>query len=112
MFIRDRNVEEERMTKFTVKQYDNSNAEFMKKEMDNELADRKKILAQLSMRSLNKQNINELENTPAYLRKGVDIDNKLISTEKNYSQYTISQDNINQRPEIRKNNSFLEDNVD
>ena len=106
------NVEEEPMTKFTVKQYDNSNAEFMKKEMDNELADRKKILAQLSMRSLNKQNINELENTPAYLRKGVDIDNKLISTEKNYSQYTISQDNINQRPEIRKNNSFLEDNVD
>jgi len=79
---------------------------------DKELTDRKKILNQLSFRTMNKQNMSELENTPAYLRKGIELNNSLPSEESHASRYTVSEDVLNQRPEIKKGNSFLHDNVD
>lgn len=98
--------------KFTVKSYTPTDSQTTNKEQ--ELVDRKKILNQLSYRSLNKQNMNELENVPAYKRKQIEIDNaNLPSTKNDYmSKYSISEDELNSRPEVRKNNNFLNDNVD
>ncbi|HEY0262236.1 MAG TPA: cell division protein FtsZ [Chitinophagales bacterium] len=78
-----------------------------------ELTDRKRKLSEMSFR-VNKNNLNELESTPAYLRQGVDIGNEaaLPSQEKHMSSFTVSEDTFNQRPEIKQNNSFLHDNVD
>jgi len=79
---------------------------------EKELTDRKRILNQYNFRTMNRQNMSELESTPAYLRKGIEINNNLPSEESHASRFTISEDMVNQRPEIKKNNSFLHDNVD
>ena len=78
-----------------------------------ELNDRKRKLSEMSFR-VNKNNLNELENTPAYLRQGIDIGNEAVmpSQEKHMSSFTVSEDTFNQRPEIKQNNSFLHDQVD
>ena len=56
------------------------------------------------------QTIIELENQPAYLRKGVSLDNLPNAEESGMSTWTIS---IEDEPEIKMNgNSFLHDNVD
>jgi cell division protein FtsZ len=105
--------EEESFVVFNVKSYENNAVETVSQEsQDRVLNDRKRILSQLSYRSLNKGNMNELETTPAYLRKGVEVQNTMHSNNTDLSRYTIGEDTINQRPEVRKNNSFLHDNVD
>lgn len=58
--------------------------------------------------------INELENEPAYKRRGVRLDNVPHSSDEQMSGWTIS-DNENgddDAPTFRENNSFLHDNVD
>jgi cell division protein FtsZ len=77
-----------------------------------DLQDRKRILNQLSIRSLSRQNMEELESTPAYLRKNIELNSSLPSQEKNVSRFTLSHDIESDRPIIRRNNSFLDDNVD
>lgn len=57
----------------------------------------------------NPHTINELENEPAYLRRGVYLDNVPDSAENAMSRWTISDDD---EPEFREGNSFLHDNVD
>ncbi len=57
----------------------------------------------------NPQTIIELENEPAYMRRGVHLDDVPHSEEHSYSKYTISDDD---EPEISQGNSFLHDNVD
>ena len=105
--------EEESFVVFNVKSYENNAVETVSQEsQDRVLNDRKRILSQLSYRSLNKGNMNELETTPAYLRKGVEVQNTMHSNSTDLSRYTISEDTVNQRPEVKKNNSFLHDNVD
>ena len=56
-------------------------------------------------------NIDELENTPAYIRKKIRIDNQLLGTEKEMSKYTLSSDKDN-TVLLRDNNSYLYDVVD
>lgn len=76
------------------------------------LEDRKKKLAGLSYRFGSKQNVNELENEPAYKRKGMEFGNDVnYSAQNDQSRYSVGTDNYD-RPEIKKNNSFLHDNVD
>jgi cell division protein FtsZ len=104
--------EEESFVVFNVKSYENTVEPVSKLALDQQLNDRKRILSQLSYRSLNKGNMNELESTPAYLRKGVEVQNSMPSTTNEMSRFTIGEDTINQRPEVKKNNSFLHDNVD
>jgi cell division protein FtsZ len=53
--------------------------------------------------------ISELENKPAYLRKGLKLDNIEHSSEKNLSRWVISDEAA---PEIKDSNSYLHDNVD
>lgn len=59
----------------------------------------------------NKSKIDEIEKEPAYKRKGVELDNKSYSNENNISRTSIAIDD-NEDIQIRKNNSFLHDNVD
>lgn len=57
----------------------------------------------------NPQVINELENEPAYLRRGVNLDDVPDSVEPTLSQWTISDDD---EGEIRNGNPYLHGNVD
>ena len=57
----------------------------------------------------NPKTINELENEPAYLRRGVQLDNIPRSNEQQMSQWTIGEE---EEPEMRKNNAYLHDTVD
>ena len=56
-------------------------------------------------------NIDELENTPAYVRKKIKIDNQYSGTESELSKYTLSTDKEN-NVRLRDNNSYLYDVVD
>ncbi len=76
------------------------------------LEDRKKVLAGLSYRFGNKQNVSEMENEPAYKRKNVELNSDTTySAQTEASRYSVGKDMFD-RPEIKKNNSFLHDNVD
>jgi len=81
-------------------------------DLNQQLEDRKKILAGLSYRFGSKQNVNELENEPAYKRKGLELNGEQnFSTANDVSRYSITDDGTG-RPEVKKNNGFLHDNVD
>ena len=85
---------------------------FPQEEMSKTLEDRKKILAGLSYRFGNKQNVSELENEPAYKRKGLELNGEQnFSTASDVSRYSVTDDGTG-RPEVKKNNGFLHDNVD
>ncbi len=98
---------------YTKKSYESDTVStFPQEEMSKQLEDRKKILSGLSYRFGNKQNVSELENEPAYKRKGMELSGEQnFSTESQVSRFSVG-DNGSDRPEIKKNNSFLHDNVD
>ncbi|MCP4440551.1 MAG: cell division protein FtsZ [Aureispira sp.] len=73
------------------------------------MEERRQRLKNLSVKLNNPEVLNDLENQPAYLRKGVKLDNIPHSSEPNLSNWTLSDDD---EPEIKDNNSFLHDNVD
>ncbi len=70
-------------------------------------AERLKRLKSLSMK-LN--NFDEIEKTPAYMRRNVELIDTPNAKDINVSKYTLSGDENS--VEIKKNNSFLHDNVD
>ena len=59
----------------------------------------------------NKSKVDNIEKEPAYKRRGVELDNKNYSEENEISRTSIIFDE-NDDMKIRKNNSFLHDNVD
>lgn len=56
-------------------------------------------------------NVFEMENTPAFIRKNVQLNPVPHSSENNVSRYTLGTDADN-KPELKSTNSFLHDNVD
>ncbi|HPF00482.1 MAG TPA: cell division protein FtsZ [Bacteroidales bacterium] len=56
-------------------------------------------------------NLDEIEQVPAYARRGVNLAPENPSDEKIVSRFTLGENGSN-KPEIRENNSFLHDNVD
>lgn len=70
--------------------------------------DRLKRLKSMSMK-LN--NLEELEKVPAYMRRDVELKEAPQSGDTQYSKFTVQQ-NENEGMEIKKNNTFLHDNVD
>jgi len=58
--------------------------------------------------------IEELENVPAYVRKNIPIDQQKHSEEKEVSRYrlTDNKDEGEEGPKLRPDNSYLHDNVD
>jgi cell division protein FtsZ len=79
------------------------------KSNEESLEERRERLKSLSIKLNNPEVLNELENKPAYLRKGVSLDHVDHSSDTNESKWVITDDD---EPEIRDNNSFLHDNVD
>ncbi len=79
------------------------------KSNEESLEERRERLKNLSIKLNNPEVLNELENKPAYLRKGVSLDHVDHSSNMNESKWVITDDD---EPEIRDNNSFLHDNVD
>jgi len=73
------------------------------------LEERKQRLKNLSLKLDNPEIINELENQPAYLRKGLKLDDVEHSSEKNMSRWVLTDD---EEPEMKDSNSYLHDNVD
>ena len=59
----------------------------------------------------NSAKIDEIEKEPAYKRQGVNLDHTQHSSETNASRMSIGNDE-NDEIQIRRNNSFLHDNVD
>ena len=75
-------------------------------------ADHRKKVFKTASHQFSSQNISkidELENTPAYLRQNVDI--STASTAVLPSRSTLSLDS-NNTPQIRENNAYLHDRVD
>lgn len=82
--------------------------ETRKKRLEEE---RKRIERQrnVSVKLNNPQVVNELESEPAYLRRGINLDDVPDAESPTYSKWTISDD---EEPVIRANNAYLHDNVD
>ena len=59
----------------------------------------------------NKSKVDDIENEPAYKRRGIELEDKNYSEENEISRTSITLDE-NDEMKIRKNNSFLHDNVD
>jgi len=60
----------------------------------------------------NKADLDEMEKVPAYIRKNIKLTEVPESDEENISRYSLEESSGKERPEIRRNNSFLHDNVD
>ena len=91
------------------KQFSDSVEPYLREERQKENDDRNKKQKTSSYKLDSPELISELENQPAYLRKGLKLDNVEHSSEKNLSRWVISDDNA---PEIKDSNSYLHDNVD
>jgi len=93
-----------------IRQPKDSESEFRRHRMEAERR-RKERLAQISQRPKlnNPQTVNELENEPAYLRRGIDLDSVPDSSEPTMSKYVVTDED---EPRLRQGNSFLHDNVD
>lgn len=63
---------------------------------------------------LKNRTIEEMEDVPAYKRRGLNLDNVAHSSEHNLSRFSLSDrsDEESNRLELRDNNSFLHDSVD
>ena len=82
---------------------DSVDTEFRKKAQD-----RVSRLRQLSHRFGTSEDLSEIENTPAYIRRGVSLSETPPADESNLSRYTLDSET----GEMKSNNSFLHDNVD
>ena len=71
-----------------------------------------KLKEQRFSQSEEKDNIDELENEPAYIRKKVQLEERKYSSESKISKYTLSDDDDDEGPKLREDNSYLHDNVD
>lgn len=78
------------------------------------LNDRVRRLKDVSYKWDNMNKIKEFEETPAYTRRGICLDETPHSSENNVSRFSVDSFDVEgeKRPEIRKNNGFLNDNVD
>ncbi len=75
---------------------------------DNKNKERLRRLRELSYKG--KQNIDEMENVPAYKRKNIDLSKNLPSADSEVARFTLSENEDGL--EIKSNNKFLHDNVD
>ena len=71
---------------------------------------RRENLRDLNTKLGNSQNLNDLENQPAYLRRKVKLEDINHSSEETRSRWSVSDDGDDVR--LDKGNSFLHDNVD
>jgi cell division protein FtsZ len=68
-------------------------------------------LKELSVKIRTPQEIDEMERTPAYIRRNIDLQEVKHSSETEAPKYSLGEDDDN-KGEIKSNNSFLHKNVD
>ena len=85
--------------------------EVEREEIEKKSKERIKKLKDLSVKLRTPNEIEELESTPAYIRRKVELNDVSPSSETTASRYTLGESEDNS-PEIKSNNSFLHDNVD
>jgi cell division protein FtsZ len=76
-----------------------------------EMKERMVHLRELSKNSNTAEGMEEMENVPAYKRRGVKLHQQTHSSESDISRTSLV-DEPESKPEIKTNNSFLHDNVD
>ncbi len=76
-----------------------------------ELKKRMRYLKELNETAGKEEGQEELENVPAYIRKGVNLEEKSHSSDIEISRTSLVEE-PDKKPELRENNSFLHDNVD
>ena len=76
-----------------------------------EMKRRMRYLKDLNETAQKEEGIEELENVPAYIRKGVNLEDKPHSSDSEISRTSLVEE-PDKKPELRQNNSFLHDNVD
>jgi cell division protein FtsZ len=76
-----------------------------------EMKERIVKLKELSKTANSQEGMEELENVPAYKRRGIKLSQTLHSSETDISRTSLV-DEPESKPEIKTNNSFLHDNVD
>jgi len=59
-----------------------------------------------------KNELEELENEPAYIRKNIKIEKPTYSAKKKVSKYSLYDDDEENETKLNSNNSYLHDNVD
>ncbi|MFT4969060.1 MAG: cell division protein FtsZ [Chitinophagales bacterium] len=86
----------------------------VKEDRQEALNNRVRRLKDVSYKWDNMNKIKEFEDTPAYARRGVNLEETPHSSENNVSRFSVDSFEVDgeQRPEIRKNNGYLNDNVD
>ena len=80
-------------------------------EMKVESREREDRLRNISMQLRTPSGLTSLEDVPAYKRNNIEISEPTHSSESEASSYTLTNGN-NNTTELKKNNSFLHDNVD
>ena len=85
--------------------------EFERDEIDKKSKERIQRLKELSVKIRTPQEIDEMERTPAYIRRNIDLQEVKHSSETEAPKYSLGEDDDN-KGEIKSNNSFLHKNVD
>jgi cell division protein FtsZ len=80
-----------------------------KEEMEKKSVERQNRLKDMSMKLKSKEDLNQLETQPAYMRRGMNL-NTMGSDNTEQSRYSL--DGRDDKPGLRSDNSFLHDNVD
>ncbi len=80
-------------------------------EIDKKSNERIQRLKDLSMKLRTPEGLSELENSPAYVRRNIALNDVTPSSESEISRFTLTE-NDDKTVEIKSNNSFLHDNVD
>ncbi|HSH50907.1 MAG TPA: cell division protein FtsZ [Bacteroidales bacterium] len=87
--------------------------ETKKSEIEKKLQESRERMKERRMESSKmKDNIDEIENEPAYKRKKIKIDQPVHSKESDVSRYSLEDDEDENTTRLRPNNSYLHDNVD
>ena len=78
-----------------------------KERLEQQAKDRRERMKKNNKQEMTKEEFNEKWTLPAYLRRGVKMDNVPHSSESFISRYNLNDDN-----NLLGNNKFLHDNVD
>ncbi|MFU8842841.1 MAG: hypothetical protein ACNA7V_03425, partial [Bacteroidales bacterium] len=82
-----------------------------KDEIEKKSRERIQRLKELSIKIRTPQEIDEMERTPAYIRRNIELPEVKHSSEQEAATYTLGEGDDHQG-EIKSNNSFLHKNVD
>ena len=81
-------------------------------EVERRTNDRVRKLKDLSIQLKSREDLEKLENEPAYMRRNVELSEPNPSSKSLVSKFSLSEPDENDSSSLKQNNSFLHDNVD